>query len=159
MYTDFGKVADGDCDDFAVVFVDASTDDDEDDEDEDEDAATRRAEEPRARARSPTRAPFTAPIPARRTTRVITNPRVVPRDACVGHVARTGAHTAPKVAVTIELIHEASQSKCPGVPTVTRASRRHATALAPIARCDANDEIYMPRKRTGRSVSRVVRRA
>ena len=110
MYTDFGKVADGDCDDFAVVFVDASTDDDEEDEDddEDEDAETRRAEEPRARARSPTRAPFTAPIPGPRTTRVINDPRVVPRDACVGHIARTGAPTAPKVAVTIELIHKAS---------------------------------------------------
>ena len=110
MYTDFGKVADGDFADFAVVFVDASTDDDEEeeDEDEDEDAETRRAEEPRARARSPTRAPFTAPIPGPRTTRVINDPRVVPRDASVGHIARTGAQTAPKVAVTIELIHKAS---------------------------------------------------
>ena len=107
MYTDFGKLADGVCDDFPVVFFDASTDDDDEDEDEDEDDA-RRAEEPRARARSPTRAPFTAPIPGPRTTRVINDPRVVPRDASVGHIARTGAQTAPKVAVTIELIHKAS---------------------------------------------------
>ena len=101
MYTDFGKLADGICDDFPIVFFDASTDDDDDEEEEeeeDEDEA-RRAEEPRARARSPARAPFTAHIPGLRTTRVINTPRTPPCDACVVHGARTGAHTAPKVAI------------------------------------------------------------